>query len=84
MPLIKYKCLNDSCKQITSVFKKTGKDADSEVICKYCGNKSKKTLNAPASSSKITIDNNQARAVEVHPDIMELRDDHSKPRDRGD
>lgn len=85
MPLIKYLCTNESCKKAFSVFKKRAEDALSKISCKFCGTESKRVLSAPNSSSKISIDNGiQPRALEVDPNIMELREDWSKPPDRGD
>lgn len=45
-----------------------------------CGSEMARTIGAPASTTKMVMDNGQSRAVEIHPDIMELRKDWSKPR----
>lgn len=81
MPLIRYICTK--CANSFTSFQ--GKAVSSEVPCKKCGERSTRTLSAPSSASKITIDNGvQPRAVEVNPDIMELRKDWSKLPNRGD
>lgn len=84
MPLIKYLCTDSNCKNSFAVYKNSAKDIDPIHPCKKCGTPAKRVLSAPSSSSKIVIDNGQAKAVEVDPDIMELREDWSKPTDRGD
>ena len=85
MPLIKYKCSNTDCGKEFTAFKRAASSILNEEKCKFCGSVSKRILSSPNSSSKITIDNGlQAKAVEVDPNIMELREEWSKPRNRGD
>ena len=86
MPLIRYKCTSDQCGKATSKLYRSGLQAESEISCKECGSKAKRTLSSPASSSKIMIDNGlQARAVEIDPNIMEINSERSKkPANRGD
>ena len=85
MPLIKYSCQSAPCGALFSVFVKNAKEIKSTENCKVCGNSSKRLLSAPNSSSKISIDNGiQARSVEVDPNIMELREEWTKPPNRGD
>lgn len=87
MPMIKYRCHNKDCRHSFSTFIGAGVEPKESLTCKSCGteNSAKRTLSGPTSSSKISIDNGvQARAVEVDPDIMELRVDWAKPPNRGD
>lgn len=84
MPLIKYLCTDSNCNNAFAAYKSSAKAIEPLIPCKKCGFPSKRTLSAPTSSSKISIDNGQARAVEVDPNIMELREDWSKPENRGD
>jgi len=85
MPLFRYSCTNEKCKASFAIFKKSAKDALPIELCKKCGSESKRILSVPNSSSKISIDNGlQPRAIEVDPNIMELREDWSKPPNRGD
>jgi hypothetical protein len=84
MPLVKYLCLDKECNTSFPIFYKSGKDVKESAPCKKCGKESKRLLSAPTSSSKITIDNGQARAVEVNSNIVELQEDRIKPPNRGD
>jgi putative FmdB family regulatory protein len=84
MPLIKYQCTNKECNETFPILYKSGKDTKESVPCKKCGSEAKRLLSAPTSSSKITIDNGQPRAVEVYSNIIELQEDRIKPPNRGD
>jgi hypothetical protein len=55
----------------------------SEKKCSACGGDSKRTLSAPASTSKISVDNgSQSRAVEIVPNIIELNEERRKKEQR--
>lgn len=84
MPLVKYNCTNIECNLSFPIFYRSGKDIKDLAPCKKCGKEAKRILSAPTSSSKITIDNGQARAVEVNSNIVELQEDRIKPPNRGD
>ena len=85
MPLIRYVCSNKECLETFKAFVKKASDVKDIEICKKCLSQAKRSLSAPNTSSKISIDNGmQARAVEVDPNIEELRKDWSKPPNRGD
>jgi hypothetical protein len=61
------------------------KDIPPVLECRVCKTESKRKLGSVNQTSKITIDNGQARAVEVRPDIMDLRHERAyKPPNRGD
>jgi hypothetical protein len=82
MPLIHYLC---ECNYSESKFFRQAKDAPATLPCKKCGKNQKKTLSAPSSSSKISIDNGvQARAVEITPDIVEINKARSEKNYRED
>ncbi len=75
MPLISYIC---ECKNSTSKYYRQVKQAPACLLCEKCGKEMKKTLSAPTTSSKITVDNGfQARAVEIIPDIVEINQQRS-------
>lgn len=77
MPMISYKCT--SCHNCFGVLVQNAKTAEPHYACKKCGSLSKKTLSAPNSSSKIIVGaENQARAVEIYPDVIELNQERSK------
>lgn len=83
MPLIAYSC--ELCKHVVKKFVRTAKDALSSIICDKCANQMKKLLSSPSSTSKITVDNGvQARAVEIHPDIVEINEERSNKNYRED
>jgi hypothetical protein len=85
MPLIKYLCSNKECNKAFSVYVKKAEEALPIHKCKFCSAEAKRTLSAPTSSSKITVDNGlQPRAIEIDPNIRELREDWTKPPNRGD
>lgn len=82
MPLIAYKC---ECGSVSKKFMRMAKDAPSSLICAQCGKEAKKTLSAPSSASKITVDNGfQARAVEITPNIVEINEERSNKNLRED
>lgn len=79
MPMITYLCEKQECGATSSFLYRKSTDAPKHNECKTCGSPCKKTLSKPSSVSKITVDNGlQARAVEMYPDVMEVRADHSK------
>lgn len=84
MPLIKYRCSDESCNTVFSVFYRNAGKAQVEQKCSVCGLASKRVLSGPSSVSKMVIDNGQARAVETYTEIMDLRKDRTKPVNRGD
>jgi hypothetical protein len=84
MPLVRYTCSDQNCNTSFPILYRSGKDVKDTVPCKNCGKESKRVLSAPTSSSKITIDNGQPRAVEVNANIIELQEDRIKPPNRGD
>jgi len=84
MPLVRYICSDQNCNTSFPILYRSGKDVKDNVPCKKCGKESKRILSAPTSSSKITIDNGQPRAVEVNANIIELQEDRIKPPNRGD
>lgn len=84
MPLVRYNCSDKECNTSFPIFYRSGKDVKDIALCKKCGKESKRILSSPTSSSKITIDNGQARAVEVNANIVELQEDRIKPPNRGD
>lgn len=82
MPIIAYLCENN---HFVRKFYRKAKEAPKEIECSECGQIMKKTLSAPSSTSKITIDNGlQARAVEIHPDIVEINEERSNKNYRED
>lgn len=83
MPLIAYSC--EPCNSVIKKFVRAAKDAPSFLICANCSKNMKKLLSAPSSTSKITVDNGiQARAVEIHPDIVEINEERSNKNLRED
>jgi tetraacyldisaccharide-1-P 4'-kinase len=75
MPLTIYLCED---KHSVTKFYRQVKDAPACVVCE-CGKEAKKTLSAPNSTSKITIDNGfQAKAVEVNPEIVSINKERSE------
>jgi hypothetical protein len=84
MPLIDYVC--DSCGGVTKCLYKTGLNVPNQADCKHCKGVAKRRLSGGSSSSKIVVDNGvQARAVEIYPDVMEVRENHAKSgHNRGD
>lgn len=61
------------CTHVEKKFHRQAKDSPAFFLCRVCGKQMKKSLSAPSSTSKITIDNgHMARAVEVNPDIIEI------------
>lgn len=83
MPLIAYSC--QPCGSVIKKFVRTAKDAVVSLICVKCGSSLKKLLSAPSTTSKITVDNGvQARAVEIHPDIVEINEARSNKNYRED
>jgi hypothetical protein len=85
MPLINYKCENQECGAVFQKLYKKASDAPMALECKICKNNSKKLLSAPSSFSKMVIDQGVGRAVELFPDVMEVREQHSKAgHNRGD
>lgn len=75
MPIIAYSC---ECSNVTKRFVRLAKDVPSSLICNKCSKIMKKQLSSPASTSKIVVDNGfQARAVEIHPDIVEINTERS-------
>ncbi len=81
MPLITYRCR--ACQKTKEKLFRVAKDIPSAIDCE-CGSQFTRSLGSPASTSKIVVDNGQARAVEIHPEINELRQEWSKPPNRGD
>jgi hypothetical protein len=80
MPRILYTCKN--CNKVDAYILKVGK-ISSERSCSKCGSESKRTLAAPASTSKISIDNGfQAKSVEIVPNIIELNEERRKKEQR--
>lgn len=80
MPRILYTCTD--CHKVDAYLLKVGKIV-SEQKCSLCGGLSKRTLSAPASTSKISIDNGfQAKAVEITPNIIELNQERRKKEQR--
>lgn len=70
MPLISYACASGHS---VKKFYRQVKEAPAVLPCEECDKELKKQLKAPASTSKISIDNGvQARAVEVNPDIIAI------------
>lgn len=86
MPMIKYACTRSECGLAFSVLFKLASEAPNMVSCKKCKGEAKRKLGNLNQTSLITIDNGaQARAVEVRPDIMDLRHERAyKPPNRGD
>lgn len=81
MPILVFTCGDHQTKK----FYRSAKDAPSSLTCDHCGKTSKKTLSAPSSGSKITVDNGvQARAVEIVPNIVELNEERSQKNYRED
>lgn len=75
MPMIAYAC---ECKHVIKKFVRAAKDALPSFICTNCSKTMKKLLSAPSSTSKIMVDNGvQARAVEIHPDIIEINEERA-------
>lgn len=59
--------------------------APASITCEKCGKDAKKVLKAPASVSKVIVDNGfQARAVEVNPEIIEINKARSEKDYRED
>lgn len=82
MPMIAYGC---ECGQVIKKFVRMAKDAPSSLTCTNCSKSMKKLLSAPSSTSKIVIDNGvQSRAVEIHPDIVEINEARSAKNYRED
>lgn len=86
MPMIRYRCTGEKCGHSFTKLVRKGPDALPELACVKCGENSKRVLGAPASASKIVVDNGlQARSVEIYPDIEDINYDRArKPFDRGD
>lgn len=82
MAQLTYEC--DTCLKTIKKLYRVAKDAPTVLECPCGKGILARTLGAPAATSKITIDNGQPRAVEVHPDIQELRQEWSKPPNRGE
>lgn len=75
MPLIAYACEGN---HVIKKFVRAANEAPSSLICTQCSKEMKKLLKAPSSTSKIVVDNGvQARAVEIHPDIVEINEARS-------
>jgi len=73
--------VNTKCKSCGRTEKKLIKPTDQKIwTCVICAGTMVIEMGAPASTRKMTVDNGQSRAVEVHPDIVDLRKEWSKPR----
>jgi hypothetical protein len=82
MPRILYTCTKESCKKVDAYIIPVSK-ISSEKQCKSCGGVAKRTLAAPASTSKISIDNGfQTKSVEIIPNIIELNEERRKKEQR--
>jgi len=82
MPLFHYVC---ECNHSVSKFHRQVASAPALITCEKCGKDAKKTLKAPASVSKVIVDNGfQARAVEVNPEIIEINKARSEKDYRED
>jgi hypothetical protein len=83
MPLIAYVC---SCGHSTKKLVRQVKDAPALLLCEHCNTENmKKTLSAPSSTSKISVDNGvQARAVEINPDIIAINHERANKNYRED
>jgi hypothetical protein len=76
MPLISYIC---ECKNSTSKYYRQAKESPACLLCGVCGKDMKKSLSAPSTSSKISVDNGvQARAVEIDPNIIAINRERSE------
>lgn len=86
MPLISYKCEKCGLKKDRLVSPKQLKTLPDKDVCPSagCGGDFIRLLGAPKSVSKIIIDDGQAKAIEVMPDIQEILDRAAdKGPDRG-
>lgn len=82
MPRILYTCAKENCGNVDAYIIPINKIA-SERQCKKCGGVAKRTLAAPASTSKIEIDNGfQSKSVEIIPNIIELNAERRKKEQR--
>lgn len=65
MPLIKFCCNNPECDNSRDHFYAKRKDIPPFLDC-FCGGKLERTLGAPSSMSKVSVDNGvQAKTVEI-------------------
>lgn len=86
MPLISFACDRCGKKKNKMVRPKDIKSVDIPFKCDTidCEGSFKRILGAPKSVSKIIIDDGQAKAIEVMPDIQEILDQNGdKGPDRG-
>lgn len=75
MPIIAYGC---ECTHVMRKFLRSAKDSLASLTCEKCGETAKRLLSAPSTVNKVVIDNGvMARAVEVHPDIVEINEARS-------
>lgn len=77
MPLISYQCQKCGLKKDRLVKPADVKKLSDTESCPSpgCEGKFVRTLGAPKSVSKIIIDDGQAKAIEVMPDIQEIMDE---------
>lgn len=74
MPLINFVCNNPECENCIEHFYAKRKDIPTYLDC-FCGGKLERTLGAPSSMSKVSIDNGvQAKAVEIVDRWHEIKD----------
>ena len=76
MPMIAYVC---TCGHTAKKLVRQVAQAPAFLLCEQCNKENmKKSLSAPTSTSKITVDNgSQARAVEVNPDIIRINQERA-------
>lgn len=76
MPLVGYKCKKCGFAKDRLIRPKDLKALKDREACPVagCGGEFSRTLGTPKSFSKIIIDDGQAKALEVMPDIQELMD----------
>lgn len=75
MPLIYYVC---ECGHSKKNFVRSAKKAQASLVCDKCAKAMNRTLSAPSSASKISVDNGvQAKRVEIDPNIVEINEARS-------
>ena len=82
MPRILYTCVDKKCNKVDAYLLKVN-EISSEKRCRACKGVAKRTLAAPASTSKISIDNGfQSKSVEIVPNIIELNEERRNKEKR--
>jgi len=82
MPVIIYQCSNG---HVLKNLVRSVKNIPASLECKTCKEPMKRSLSAPSSTNVIVIDNGlQAKAVEINPNIVEMRDEKANKNLRED